>query len=277
MADTRDYTDELIDVAGTRVQVLKGGSGAPLLCLHGAGGNPGWLPYHQALAQLYTVYAPSHPGYDRSSRPDWISTMTDMAHFYRQFIEALGLAPVHLMASSMGGWLAAELAAMCPPYLRSLVLVDAAGLKPQVGEIAEILSVSPDVTAKRRFYDTTQVPDYERLMNRQLTPEEQAMQWRNREMTSRLCWKPYFHNPNLSSYLRGVTTPTLIVWGKQDAIMPVNCGELYQQALANATLHVIDRCGHSPAVEKPQEFLTTVRTFLATQEGRASREDVSRV
>jgi len=104
MADTQDYTDELIDVAGTRVQVLKGGSGTPLLFLHGAGGNPGWLPYHQALAQQYTVYAPSHPGYDRSSRPDWISTMTDMAHFYRQFIEALGIAPVHLMGSSMGGW-----------------------------------------------------------------------------------------------------------------------------------------------------------------------------
>ena len=265
MADTRDYTDELIDVAGTRVQVLKGGSGAPVLFLHGAGGNPGWLPYHQALAQLYTVYAPSHPGYDRSSRPDWISTMTDMAHFYRQFIEALGIAPVHLMGSSMGGWLAAELVAMCPPYLKSLMLVDAAGLKPQVGEIAEILIVSPDVTAKLRFYDTTQVPDYERLVNRQLTPEERDVQWRNREMTSRLCWKPYFHNPKLPGYLRGVTTPTLIVWGKQDAIMPVNCGELYQQALANATLHVIDRCGHSPAVEKPQEFLTTVGTFLATQ------------
>ena len=85
------------------------------------------------------------------------------------------------------------------------------------------------------------------------------------EMTSRLCWKPYFHNPKLSGYLRGVNTPTLIVWGKQDAIIPVNCGELYQQALANATLHVIDRCGHSPALEKPQEFVRTVREFLAQQ------------
>lgn len=265
MANTQDYTDEIIEVAGTRAQVLKGGSGTPLLLLHGAGGNPGWLPYHQALAQQYTVYAPSHPGYDRSSRPDWISTMADMAHFYRQFIDALGLAPVHLMGFSMGGWLAAELAAMCPPYFRSLTLVDAAGLKPQVGDIAEILMVSPEVIKKLRFYDPAQVPDYDTMMNRQFTPEEQDMQWRNREMTSRLCWKPYFHNPHLPAYLRGVKTPALIVWGKQDAIIPVNCGELYQQALAHATLHVIDRCGHSPAVEKPQEFLTVVRQFLAKQ------------
>ena len=188
-----------------------------------------------------------------------------MAHFYRQFIAQLGLAPVHLMGFSMGGWLAAELAAMCPPYLRSLTLVDAAGLKPEVGEIAELLMVSPDVTKKLRFYDPAQVPDYETLVNRQLTPKEQDVQWRNREMTSRLCWKPYFHNPHLPAYLHGVKTPALIVWGKQDAIIPVNCGELYQQALANATLHVIDRCGHSPALEKPQEFLTVVGAFLAKQ------------
>jgi pimeloyl-ACP methyl ester carboxylesterase len=263
MTDTQDYTDTLIEVAGTRVQVLQGGSGPPLLVLHGAGGNPGWLPYHQALAQQFTVYAPSHPGYDRSSRPEWISSMPDMAHFYRQFIEKLGLVPVSLMGFSMGGWLAAEIVAMCPPYVQRLVLVDAAGIKPEVGEIPEILMVSQDVARKLRFYDPAQVPDYDTLVNRPLTPEEQEVQWRNREMTSRLCWKPYFHNPKLPAYLRGVTTPTLIVWGKQDAIIPVNCGALYQQALANATLHVIERCGHSPALEKPQEFLTAVRTFLA--------------
>lgn len=263
MAVTTDYIDELISIAGTRIQVLKGGTGEPLLLLHGAGGNPGWLAYHQALAQRFTVYAPSHPGYDGSSRPDWISTMNDMAHFYRQLIEELNLAPVHLMGSSMGGWLAAEIAAMCPAYLKSLVLVDAAGIKPEAGEIAEILMVSQDVAKKLRFYDHTQVPDYDTVVNRQLTPEEEAAQWRNREMTSRLCWKPYFHNPKLPAYLHGVKVPTLIVWGKYDAIIPLNCGELYHQALSNSRLHIIDRCGHSPAVEKPQEFVPVVQDFLS--------------
>jgi pimeloyl-ACP methyl ester carboxylesterase len=265
MAVTPDHTDDLIEVAGTHIQVLKGGAGEPLLLLHGAGGNPGWLAYHQALSQQFTVYAPSHPGYDRSNRPDWISSMNDTAHFYRQFIEELGVIPVRLMGFSMGGWLAAEIAAMCPSYVKSLVLVDAAGIKPEVGEIAEILMVSQDVAKKLRFYDPTQVPDYDTVVNRQLTPEEEAVQWRNREMTSRLCWKPYFHNPKLPAYLRGVKVPTLIVWGKYDAIIPLNCGELYRQALSNSRLHVIDRCGHSPALEKPQEFLQAVREFLSQQ------------
>jgi len=260
---TGDHTDQVIEVAGTRLQLLKGGHGAPLLLLHGAGGNPGWLPYHQALAQHFTVYAPSHPGYDQSSRPDWIGTMNDMAHFYRQLIEALDLAPTRLMGFSMGGWLAAEIAAMCPPYVQSLVLVDAAGIKPEIGEIAEILMVSQDVAKKLRFYDPTQVPDYEALVNRQLTPEQEASLWRNREMTSRLCWKPYFHNPKLPAYLQGVKVPTLIVWGREDAIIPLNCGELYHQALSGSTLQVIDRCGHSPALEKPEIFLKAALGFLS--------------
>ncbi|MBI3325878.1 MAG: alpha/beta hydrolase [Nitrospinae bacterium] len=265
MTVTQEHIAELTEVAGVNIQLLMGGQGAPLLLLHGAGGNPGWLRYHQTLAQQFTVYAPSHPGYDQSSRPEWISTMNDMAHFYRQCIEELGLAPIHLMGFSMGGWLAAEIAAMCPPCVKSLVLVDAAGIKPEVREMAEILMVSQDVVKKLRFYDPTQVPDYEAVVNRQLTPDEEAVQWRNREMTSRLCWKPYFHNPKLPAYLRGLKTPTLIVWGRQDAIFPLNCGELYQRALANSTLRVIDRCGHSPAVEKPTEFLQVVLEFLSTQ------------
>jgi pimeloyl-ACP methyl ester carboxylesterase len=263
MSVTPECTDELVEVAGTRIQLLKWGAGEPLLVLHGAAGNPGWLPYHQALSRQFAVYAPSHPGYDHSSRPDWISTMTDMAHFYRQFIEELGLAPVNLLGFSMGGWLAAEIAAMCPHTLKRLILVDAAGIKPQVGDMAEIFMVSPEQTLKLRFYDPTQVPTYQQLVDRKLTPEEEEVQWRNREMASRLCWKPYLHNPKLPAYLRGVKTPTLIIWGKQDAIIPVNCGELYHQALSNSTLHVIDRCGHSPAVEKPQEFLQVVQEFLA--------------
>src|ERR671919_2900272 len=97
-----DHTEALIEVAGTRLQMLQGGSGEPLLVLHGAGGNPGWLPYHQELSKQFTVYAPSHPGYDRSTRPDWITTMNDLAHFYCQLIADLGLAPVHLLGFSMG-------------------------------------------------------------------------------------------------------------------------------------------------------------------------------
>ena len=82
-------------------------------------------------------------------------------------------------------------------------------------------------------------------------------------MASRLCWKPYMHNPSLPEYLKLIRVPSLIVWGRQDGIVPLNCGEVYHQALKGSTLHVIDQCGHSPQIEKPEEFLEVTIAFLS--------------
>ena len=257
MTTTQSCTEEFVDIAGAKTKVLKGGSGPPLLVLHGGGGNPGWMPYHQALSEKFSVFAPSHPGYDSSQRPAWVSSITDVAHFYLGFMDALGLEQVSLMGFSMGGWLAAEIAAMCPPKVKGMVLVNAVGIKPQVGEIAEVFMVSPEHTQKLAFYDVSKAPKLENF-----TPEEEAVRWSNREMGSRLMWRPYMHNPNLPEYLKLVKVPALIIWGRDDGIVPLNCGEIYHEVLEGSSLHVIDQCGHSPQVEKPQEFLDAALGFL---------------
>ncbi len=135
-------TETVVEVASAKIHMLQGGAGPPLLALHGAGGSQGWLRYHQALAEHFTVYAPSHPGYGVSERPAWLDTMTHMAHFYHDFMDTIGLEQPAMLGTSMGGWLAAEMAAMCPRHFSRMVLVDAVGIKPEVGEIAEILMCS---------------------------------------------------------------------------------------------------------------------------------------
>ena len=190
------------------------------------------MAYHRELAQHFTVYAPSHPGYGQSSRPDWISTINDMAHFYRQFIEDLDLAPCTSWALRwVAGW--RQRSAPCVLPMSEPDPGGCGRIKPEVGEIAEILMVSSGCREKAALLRPDPGPDFDTVVNRQLTADEEAVQWRNREMTSRLCWKPYFHNPKLPAYLRGVKVPRLIVWGRQDAIVPLNCGELYQRALVN--------------------------------------------
>ena len=85
-----DFSEEFVEVGGSKVQLLKGGSGDPLLILHGAGGSGGWLRYLQTLSDHYTVYLPSHPGFDASERPEWMETIHDMACFYNWFVEDQG-------------------------------------------------------------------------------------------------------------------------------------------------------------------------------------------
>ena len=259
---TNAWQEEMISVAGMNIQLFHGGQGLPLLVLHGAGGNPAWQPYHEALVAHFHVYAPSHPGFGTSDRPDWIERVHDLAYCYRWFIDALQLGPLPLLGFSMGGWLAAEMAAMYPALITRMVLVGAAGIKPRTGEIADIFLITPEEVAALRFYDTSQVPDYETLFGQEPTHEERQTAAWDREMSALLTWKPYMYNPKMPDLMAQVRVPTLIVWGKQDAIVPAECGTLYQQAIPTAQLSLIDRCGHSPQFEKPQEFLNTVVPFL---------------
>ncbi len=255
-------TKKEIDVLGTAVEYFVGGTGdTALVFLHGAGGSAGWQGYREELAKQYTVYVPSQAGFNGTERPDWVYTITDMAHFNLQLINALGLDNYILMGSSMGGWISSEMASMDDSKIQSLILVDAAGIKPEKGEIAEIFMCSAQTRLEQRFYDPSQVENYENY-TRELTSDEVFTEHSNREMASRLCWRPYLHNWSLPFYLKKITTPTLIVWGENDAIIPVECGALFKSNITGSVLEIIPNCGHSPAIEKPAEFMTVVNNFL---------------
>ena len=162
-----------VNVNGTAVEMFSGGSGPPLVFFHGAGGSSGWQAYHEDLAANYTVYVPSQPGFNGTEGPGWAKTITDVALFNHMFIDALGLQNIVLMGSSMGGWVSAEMAAMDDHNIDALILVDAAGIKPVQGEIAEIFMVSADTRLQQRFHDPSQVENYEHL-TRELTPRRTA-------------------------------------------------------------------------------------------------------
>ena len=257
------FTEEFVEVAGSQIHLMKGGSGDPLLILHGAGGNPGWIRYVQELAEHYTVYIPSHPGYGQSERPDWLETMNDMACFYTWFMEKQGLDGSRAIGFSMGGWLAAEIVASCQHSFSKLMLVDPAGIKPERGEIADIFIISPAQIQEMLFHDPKQVPEYDQLFGQEPTPEQVQIAEQNREMAVRICWKPYMHDPRLPFLLGRVNIPTQIVWGHQDQLVPLECGEMFRDAIPGAKLSVIDKCGHLPNIEKPEEFIKIALDFLA--------------
>lgn len=260
---TPNCREESVVVAGIPVHMYRGGEGPPLVLLHGGEGNPGWLQHHQALAEHFSVYAPSHPGFGHTPGLDWIMSIADMALFYLWFLEAAGLARAHLVGYDIGGWLAAEMAVACPEVVDRLVLVDAMGLKPQHSEILDIFLLTPSTVRARAFFDPQQVPEWQQLYGSPPTPAEADRAEEALTTLVRLCWKPYMHDRRLPYLLPRLKRPTLIVWGRDDAIVPLECGELYQQGIAGARLTVLDACGHYPPLEKPHAFAEAVRSFLS--------------
>jgi pimeloyl-ACP methyl ester carboxylesterase len=137
------------------------------------------------------------------------------------------------------------------------------GLKPDNGEIFDYFLDSGLAGLRRAFHRPDASAEFMRYWGREWTPEEADRVERHRETTCRVAWKPYMHSLTLRHLLPGVGTPTLVVWGRDDAITPLNCGEIYARALPKGRLATIADCGHMPEMEKPQEFVDLVQTFLS--------------
>jgi len=240
------------------------GQGPPVLVLHHDIGAPARPAFYDALARHFTVFAPSHPGYDGAPRPDWMRSVRDVAVVYQALLAQHDAtrAPgtVTLVGLGFGGWIAAEMATMAPRAFRKLVLVGAMGLKPERGEITDQALLSYIDYVRRGFAD-------QRVFDATFGAEpttSQLEQWDlNREMTFRIAWKPYMYSPTLPHLLGGVATPALVVWGRHDGIVPRECGERYAKSLSNARLEIVDGAGHFVDMEKPDELAALVARFVS--------------
>lgn len=258
------FTEEFVEAADLRIQLRRGGQGSPLLVLHSELGVPGWLEAYAALAEHFTVYVPSLPGFGRSARPDWIISVRDLAAWVAWFTRALALPqPMPVIGCSMGAWVAAEIATMNAAMFTKMVLVAPTGLKPDNGEIWDYFAHSSKEAFTQAFYHPDQVPEYAQYYGKMWTPEEEDEVEINREMAARLLWKPYMRSHTLRALLRGIATPTLLVWGREDAIIPSSTCALYQRAIPGATARILDQCGHMPEMEKPAEFVDVVLAFMS--------------
>ena len=259
------WTSETVSIAGAALHVARAGGGDPLVVLHHDIGTPERLPFYDALARDFTVLVPSHPGYDKSERPAWLRNVRDLAVVHQWLLAShdatRDLGRVTLVGLGFGGWIAAEMATMAPRAFRRLVLVGAMGLKPERGEIADQALVSYIDYVRRGFADQQA---FDRIFGAE-PPTPMLEQWDlNREMTFRIAWKPYMYNPSLPHLLGGVATPTLVVWGREDRIVPLECGERFAKALPQARLTVVEGAGHFVEMEKPDELGRLVGGFACT-------------
>jgi pimeloyl-ACP methyl ester carboxylesterase len=261
---TPEGKERTLRVGDNSLTVVQGGNGQPVLVLHEELGDPGWLQWHTELARSRTLMIPQHPGFGKSPQIKWIRNIRDLACFYSRLIREQGLAPIDVIGFSMGGWIAAEMAVNDAKQFRHMVLVGATGIKPPEGDIADLFTATARAYLNASVHDQKGTAEFAKLYGGEHTAE-QFEAWEDaRAESARIAWEPYMFNPSLPQLLEGIAgLPTLLVWGRQDRIVPFNAGEVYHKSIAGSELMALDRCGHRPEIEKQGEFSQRVQQFLA--------------
>ena len=268
-------------VAGLERRILVAGpeTAPPLVLLHGiAGSADEWQGVMPGLAERYRVYAPDAPGHGHSAKPRAHDGHRYDVAFYTaatlDLLGALGVDRAPLLALSGGGPVALTLALDHPDRVTHLVLVDAAGLGREVSWNYRLATLPFARTLFRRGLTPTSIEAAGRrlLHNRDRLPDG----WAERRLA---IWstdgavEAFFATVRHNLTLRGqrhtfthrlpdVVQPTLIVWGRQDPIIPLAHALSAARLIPNARLHLFDPCGHIPPWEYPDEFVRLLLDFL---------------
>ncbi len=229
--------------------------------LHHDIGTPEQLPFYEALADRFTLLLPSHPGYDGSERPAFMRSVRDVAVTYQALLAQRGLADVALVGLGFGGWIAAEMATMSPRAFRKLVLVGAMGIKPAEGEILDQALVSYIDYVRAGFEDQKA---FERLFTRRpVDAAARAVGSQPRDDVPHRVEALHVQPDAAAPLLGGVQTDALIVWGRQDRIVPVGAGDQYARALPKSRLEVVEGAGHFVEMEQPEALAKLIVSFAA--------------
>jgi pimeloyl-ACP methyl ester carboxylesterase len=219
------------------------------------------MRWNDDLAGSRRLVIPLQPGFGRTPRVPWFVSIRDVAAFYARMVRESGLGPVDVVGFSVGGWIAAEMAAADPGLVNRVVLVAPLGIRPEEGEIFDFLAV----TMRRHVMATVSNQDADELKliySGGITPEQFELFEAARAETSRLAWEPFMFDTTLPHRLEAVGADALIVWGEEDQVAPRGCAEAYHRALASSRLEVIPGAGHRPEIEDRERFVKVVSEFL---------------
>ena len=257
--------DKTVAVFGQTIHYWDVGSGPVVVLLHGLGSRmEDWLPVVAPLSQKYRLLVPDQIGFGRSDKPPLDYSIQTYVDFLDEFLRDLKVEKASLVGESLGGWISglyvAEIsggAHLVP--VEKLVLVDAAGLKQD----KPIPDLNPSSLAGMRqlmevvFYDTSWLTEntLRRIFADKLATHDAYT-------VHSLLGNAALGAQRMDSKLADIHVPTLVVWGKQDALLPLEAGERYAAGISGARMVSFDKCGHVPPREKTVEFISVVTAFL---------------
>jgi pimeloyl-ACP methyl ester carboxylesterase len=248
------FSRRSVDAGPQEVVVREHGSGAALWYFHDeASAAPG--PVAESLAQHFRVIAPIHPGFADAARPGWVERAEDVADVYVDAVDAITpQEPLVLVGTSVGGWIATELALLLGDRVSSLVLIGPLGLRVRGISPADHWFMHDDRRDRALYADPTAKPE--------IALEEFIA---NEGMIARMGWNPRLASDRLAPRLHRVKAPALVLWGARDALLDPVYAERWSEALPDARHALVEGAGHFPVHERPDDVAREAADFLLAQ------------
>lgn len=220
------------------------GAGPPLVYLHDAGADTLASPAFADLAADHDVVLVDLPGYGRSDHPAGLGSAVELGRVLGDLVGALGVGPVTLAGTSLGGWFAAETALAAPEHIAALLLADAAGLQIPQDYLFDLYLHTGGPSPVAPVADVA--------------------------AAAAVSWDPHCANPILLRRLGSIACPTLVLWGELDSLIPLAHGRAFAAAIPGSRLSVYRGAGHLLALEDPAAFAAAVRSL--TRRHRPGRD-----
>jgi pimeloyl-ACP methyl ester carboxylesterase len=246
------FSEGFVEADGFRIRYMEAGQGPPLVHLHGAAGLRLTLA-HDLLSQKFRVIAFEMPGFGQSPENNRTRDMAELASTMARAAANLGLDNFNLMGTSFGGKAALWLAVQQPDRVIALVLEAPAAIRPAGSEPP---SGSPEEMARRLYAHPERMPP--------MPPVDPPMQAKTRALVARLRGRD--RDADLETRLRELATPTLVLFGTLDAVIPPEMGRLYKELIPNCHLVFVYDAGHAIGAERPEAFTEVVADFLERHE-----------
>ena len=256
-------TDRRVTVWQNKIRsnVKVAGSGPPVVFLHGAGGLV-WDPFLESLAAKHTVYAPEHPGLTEGE-PDAVSHLDDLwdlVLYYNDLFDALGLQSAPVIGHSFGAMMAAELAANNPGRVSKLVLMCPIGLWRDDAPIPNWMIITPASDLPKYLVHDPDGPLAKQMFGAPDTEMQIKMIW-SMACTGKFIWP--IPDKGLKKRIHRIQAPTLVLWGKQDRLVPVVYAQEFANRIQGSRVEIIDQAGHLLAAEHTERVVGSIERFLA--------------
>jgi 2-hydroxy-6-oxonona-2,4-dienedioate hydrolase len=262
---TNLISEEYVKVGENKIRYLNGGSSSGnIVLIHGLGGfAERWATVMPILSKKYRVIAPDLPGYGYSDKPSIDYTPEFFSKFIFDFLDGLDIRKTCMIGTSLGGQIVAECAITQSKTIEKIVLASPAGIMKSSTPTLDAYSMA----ALYPSYDTVKTA-YEMMTgSKNVTTESiegfiKRMTQPNAKMAFMSTLLALKNSSPITDRLPNITAPTLVIWGKNDTMIPVKYANDFASSIKNCQLEIMENCGHTPHIEEPVKFSQIILNFL---------------